>query len=117
MLTHIPHFINSKLIYLSETNSRTYFDNNSRADALLDFVMLQLRLSDGLALADVVERMGGTGRGARAAEAVLEAVRPHVLAGTALLEGEGPGRRIRLADPDGFLVSNDIISDVFAALD
>jgi len=86
-------------------------------DALLDFVMLQLRLSDGLALADVAERMGGAGRGARAAEGVLEAVRPHVLAGTALVEGEGPGRRIRLADPDGFLVSNDVISDVFAALD
>lgn len=26
------------------------------------------------------------------------------------------GRRVRLTDPEGFLVSNDIISDVFAAL-
>ena len=39
-----------------------------------------------------------------------------------MLPGQwGPGRgevvRARLSDPEGFLMSNDIISDVFAALD
>jgi len=31
--------------------------------------------------------------------------------------GEGAVRLVRLADPQGFLVSNDIISDCFAAFD
>jgi len=51
------------------------------------------------------------------AAGVLEAVRPHVEAGTARVCGEGSARRVQLADPEGLLVSNDIISDVFVALD
>ena len=102
---------------------------------MLDIVMMRLRTADGLDMAEFGERFG-TG----AVRAVNAALEPHEVA--ALVErnaqeptsekGRGAGERsaqeptsekgeeagdvIRLSDPDGFLVSNDIISDVFAAL-
>jgi oxygen-independent coproporphyrinogen-3 oxidase len=102
----------------AEPGPRTEAEARAAAqDGLLDFVMLQLRLVEGLGLEDVAERAGGGSRGARMAAGVLEAVRPHAKAGTARVCGEGSARRVQLVDPDGLLVSNDIISDVFAALD
>ena len=102
----------------AEPGPRTEAEAQAAAqDGLLDFVMLQLRLMEGLGLDDVAERAGGGARGARMAAGVLEAVRPHVEAGTARVCGEGSARRVQLADPEGLLVSNDIISDVFVALD
>lgn len=65
-------------------------------------------------------------QGEEAADIVLGALRPHMQRGWVLADrgdgwggggGEGEVRRVRLADPHGFLVSNDIISDCFAAFD
>ena len=95
--------------------------------------MLRLRLSDGLDLAQLAARFG-----AQPAAAAAAALAPQVGAGLAEVVsggsdtlcpgprasaagGEGgsdglSGRAVRLTDPEGFLVSNDVISDVFAAL-
>jgi oxygen-independent coproporphyrinogen-3 oxidase len=92
-------------------------------DVLLDMVMLGLRTADGLDL-DLLEQ--NFGRQQRLA--VVAAVAGTAQRGLAVLHGSsgqllGPDREelqqavtVRLTDPDGFLVSNDVISDVFAAL-
>lgn len=72
-------------------------------------------------------------QGEEAVDIVLGALQPHIGRGWVLTDrgsgwssgsdggssgaGEGAVRRVRLADPQGFLVSNDIISDCFAAFD
>lgn len=82
----------------------------SAEERLLDTVMLRLRLSDGLHLQELSDTFG-----AAAASAVAASLQQHVRKGLVTpLDG---GLRLRLSDPEGFLVSNDIISDVFAALD
>jgi coproporphyrinogen III oxidase-like Fe-S oxidoreductase len=82
-------------------------------DRLLDAVMLQLRLGQGLDLDSVA-----ASHGAAAADAIRRAVRQHEASGLVkLATGPDGGTRCRLTDPEGFLMSNDIISDVFAALD
>lgn len=52
---------------------------------------------------------------------MLAALQPHIARGWAVAEGGdgggGGAAQVRLADPQGFVVSNDIISDVFAAFD
>lgn len=47
---------------------------------------------------------------------VLQGLAPHLRNGLAAqVEGPlGSSRRVRLTDPEGFLLSNDIISDIFA---
>jgi len=77
-------------------------------DDLLDLVMLRLRLADGLDLASVAARYG-----TQKAEAVKQSLRKHI--GRGLVQEAG--HVVRLQDPQGFLFSNDIISDVFVALD
>ena len=77
-------------------------------ERLLDMVMLRLRLSDGLDFRVVAEQFGE-----ERVSRIRSALQRHVDKG---LVEEG-GSCIRLADPEGFLVSNDIISDAFAALD
>ena len=107
---------------------------DSLHEQLLDYVMLRLRLSDGLDLAQLAARFG-----AQPAAAAAESLAPHVSAGLAEVAYRyrsdapepGPGALaaggqggvdslsgcvVRLTDPEGFLVSNDVISDVFAAL-
>lgn len=82
-------------------------------DRLLDAVMLQLRLGRGLDLDAVA-----AGHGTAAADAIRRAVRQHEASGlVTLATGLDGSKRCRLTDPEGFLMSNDIISDVFAALD
>lgn len=70
--------------------------------------MLRLRMSDGLSISEVSERFG-----ASTARVVEERARQHVAGGTVEMQGD----RLVLADPEGLLVSNSIISDLFAALD
>jgi len=107
-----------------------------QADQLLDTVMLSLRMADGLDLAAIAEQ-----HGANAAHRIQAALQPHLASGlvSAVEKQEQLSRAayqepqtqsthecsgirtqpwpcLRLADPGGFLVSNDIISDVFAAL-
>lgn len=78
--------------------------------------MLRLRLADGLHLGQLA---AGHPQGDEAAELVLSALRPHTERGWVRLDGGGDsgGLVARLADPQGLVMSNDIISDVFAALD
>lgn len=89
----------------------------SREERLLDTVMLRLRLRDGLNLA----LLGGA-YGDDAAATVRRALAAYWMAGA--IEGlDGSGKLcgvseaevVRLADPQGLLLSNDVISDVFAA--
>jgi coproporphyrinogen III oxidase-like Fe-S oxidoreductase len=92
-------------------------------DVLLDMVMLGLRTADGLDLRLLEQRFGRQQR-----LAVVGTVAAAAQQGLAVLSGSsgqqlGTDRQelqeatsVRLTDPDGFLVSNDVISDVFAAL-
>jgi coproporphyrinogen III oxidase-like Fe-S oxidoreductase len=88
------------------------------ADLLTDIVMLRLRTADGLDVGEVRRRFG------RAAAAAVEAaLAPHAAGGRAVRvkleewEGDGDAATWRLIDPAGFVVSNAVIADVFAALD
>lgn len=103
---------------------------------ILEVVMLALRTSDGLSLGNL-----GKEYGALSVEKVIQAVQPFVDRGLMTIRSDsgddilgdstqkgphyesqsGSGRipsdgRIRLTDPQGFLVSNDIISSVFVEL-
>ncbi len=88
-------------------------------ELLLDTVMLRLRTAAGVDLAELRRRFGP-----EAAAAVAGALAPHEPLGHVWgLDGQGSrcavaaAQRIRLSDPRGFLMSNDVISDVFAAFD
>ena len=95
-------------------------------DMLTDAVMLQLRKGGGLRLRDRI--VGRFEHGDVIASVVRQAVAEHIERGLVEVieeveEAEGPGTRnvtevvVRLTDPDGFLMSNDVISDIFLALD
>ena len=106
-------------------------------DALLDTVMLRLRTADGLDMASFSASFGP-----EAASAVHAALGEHIRRGLVhemprlpvlsdddddegikalghdgdrQIRDEEWDLRVRLSDPDGFLLSNSIISDVFAA--
>jgi oxygen-independent coproporphyrinogen-3 oxidase len=84
-------------------------------DLLTDIVMLRLRTADGLDVGEVGARFG-----AAAAAAVDRALAAAADAGRAVVRDAAagsPGRVWRLTDPVGFVVSNAVIADVFAALD
>lgn len=81
-------------------------------EVLLDTVMLQLRLATGLDLDAVA-----ASHGAAASEKIAAAVASHAERGLVEFHSGSSGEsRCRLTDPEGFLLSNEIISDVFAAL-
>lgn len=91
----------------------------SQEELLLDTVMLRLRTAAGVDLAEMRRRFGP-----EAAAVVGAALAPHEPRGNVWgLDGQGSrcavaaAQRIRLSDPRGFLMSNDVISDVFAAFD
>jgi len=77
-------------------------------EVLLDMVMLRLRTADGLSLAQVQERFGAPAR-----YAIATAATPLAARGLATLSADV----LRLTDPEGFLVSNAVIAELFAALD
>ena len=74
------------------------------AEDLLDSIMLSLRLSSGLDLLSL---------DAEIASKVVAAVKDHAKEGLVVLDDKS----LRLKDPEGYLLSNTIISDIFAALD
>jgi oxygen-independent coproporphyrinogen-3 oxidase len=83
---------------------------------MLDIVMMRLRTADGLDLDDFGHRYGSG-----PVRLLLRALEPHESAQLALRERapdrkEGALGTLRLADPEGFLLSNDVISDIFAEL-
>ncbi len=99
---------------------------------LLETLMLGLRMAEGVSVAQLV-----TAYGAEAASQVWECLRPHYDRGLVQLVGDGEqagtivtiprscplipsvlaSYRLRLQDPEGFLLSNSILSDLFAALE
>ena len=82
------------------------------AEDLEDHIMLSLRLADGLDMQQIHNNFGN-----QAVQQVMAAVQRHVQSGLVKVQPlEARLPRICLADPDGFLVSNDIISDIFVAL-
>ena len=81
---------------------------SAEEERLLDKVMLRLRVADGLDLGEVQREFGK-----KQADSIKAAIKPHCNQKTV----EFDGRRIRLKDPEGYLFSNDIISDIFAVLD
>ena len=81
------------------------------AELALETVMLRLRTSDGLDVHAYSESFGRP-----AARSVLRALIPHARTGhVAMLRR--PNLIVRLTDPEGWLLANDIISDVFLKLD
>ncbi len=102
------------------------------SEKLLDTLMLGLRLSDGLSIGQLVNEFGQP-----QVESLLHCVTPHIQRQWVIVT-DSNGRslsdlhrsefqlhdvhvrstpaRIRLSDPEGFLFSNDILSDLFQAL-
>jgi oxygen-independent coproporphyrinogen-3 oxidase len=87
---------------------------------MLDVVMLALRTADGLDLARFARQYGE-----KNVARVLRALERYEADGLVLRIGDGSRdggaagageRRVRLSDPDGLMLSNDIISSVFASL-
>ncbi len=77
-------------------------------DALLDLVMLRLRTADGLDMGHLESTFGQ-----QAGQLVRAGLQPHVTNGLAQWVDDDV---VRLTDPHGFMVSNDVIADVFAVL-
>jgi putative oxygen-independent coproporphyrinogen III oxidase len=93
----------------------------SAEDRLTDTIMLRLRLGDGLDLKALAKDFED---GGEVADVVVDSLVEHVQRGHVEVEYEEESRtgrkdavRVRLTDPEGFVVSNDVISDVFVALD
>ena len=82
-------------------------------ERLLDLIMLSLRLKSGLRVNGLNERFGRAGRDVE--RRVLAAVEGHAAEG--LVSVSEGGHAIRLTDPEGLLLSNSVISDIFVALD
>ncbi|MEM7769748.1 MAG: radical SAM family heme chaperone HemW [Cyanobacteria bacterium P01_A01_bin.37] len=94
-------------------------------DALLDTLMLGMRLAEGIDL-DVLRHQFGD----RPVDVLIECLDPHVQKGwVAMSSEEGVGnaignsldteklpQRSRFTDPEGFLFSNVVLSDIFSAL-
>jgi oxygen-independent coproporphyrinogen-3 oxidase len=78
------------------------------AERLLDRLMLGLRLSEGLSLIALRAEFGNA-----AILRVLDCLEPHRQRGWV---EQDDGRGIRLTDPEGFLYSNVVLSDLFKVL-
>eukprot|EP00890_Picochlorum_soloecismus_P002181 jgi/Picsp_1/2964/NSC_01188-R1_oxygen-independent coproporphyrinogen iii oxidase len=81
-------------------------------DILTDHIMLQLRKSDGLRLSRIRDCYM---HGDIIAQRILNSLDVRLEQGTVSYDKNSD--IVKLIDPQGFLLSNDIISDVFAAID
>lgn len=84
----------------------------TQEDILTDAIMLQLRKSRGLDLNSIINTYI---YGTSIVDAILDVAKIHREKGF-LVYSEESGY-LRLSDPEGFLFSNDVISDIFLALD
>lgn len=84
---------------------------DDRMDKLQDLVMLSLRTADGLDLSRVSAEFGED-----VCSTILRSIQPYALDNLIAITHNGTERNLRLTDPDGFLLSNDIISSIFAEL-
>ncbi|MEB3213930.1 MAG: hypothetical protein VKL39_21460, partial [Leptolyngbyaceae bacterium] len=99
-------------------------------EALLDTLMLGLRLAEGIELEALRQQFGD-----RPVHTMMKVLTPHIQKGWVTLEplntGQeslssgrddnespvcSPGQQIRLTDPEGFLFSNVVLSDLFSKL-
>ena len=83
-------------------------------EQLMDRLMLGLRLREGISGEELRALCDAKTWG------VLHRVlAPHTATGWVIVEGDGWGdlRRVRLSDPEGFLFSNEVLSDCFAVLE
>lgn len=76
---------------------------------ILDFIMLSLRTKDGLALQKLSQKYGF-----EKTEKVVKSLEPYIKNSLVVYNEQ---QSIRLSDPEGFMLSNEIISSVFAAID
>ncbi|MGB3297787.1 MAG: radical SAM family heme chaperone HemW [Phormidesmis sp.] len=93
----------------------------SPEERVLESIMVGLRLSAGIALSELYEVYGE--KGLRAME---QAIAPHIHQQWVICEEANenqakvtlwPTSRLRLSDPEGFLMSNQVIVDTFNALE
>ena len=85
----------------------------SAHEQLLDYVMLRLRLADGISLEELQQRHG-YGAAKTTVDTLLSGDLYHgKYACETVVEGQ---RHVRLTDPEGFLMSNDCIATLFAEL-
>lgn len=93
----------------------------SPAEQVLENFMVGLRLKEGIEMKGVYEVYGAAGL-----EQVAAAIAPHLKSNLAIVEPASSGSnmtklkptsRIRLTDPEGFLMSNVVIVDAFNALE
>ena len=84
-------------------------------DILLDTIMLRLRTADGLDLKELSQAYGQD-IPATLLPTLLQ-YRDQGLVQLTQEEGSKIVQKARLSDPDGFLLSSGIISDLFAAFD
>ena len=73
--------------------------------------------SSGVGLGDAATANGHAGPASRSEHVSMQQRRELTQGGASRAEESLAGRQVRLSDPEGFLVSNDIISDVFVALE
>ena len=98
---------------LSAESQRSLCIEDPTLDQVQERVMLALRTSDGLDLGSLRREFS-----IDVTDKILAGCAPYLADGTALLlsaeEDDLP--ILRLSDPKGFLISNDVISSIFAAL-
>ncbi len=82
-------------------------------EQLLDYIMLRLRLADGIPMDELQHKFGL--KAAQTVDATLmsDSAYARKYACEVWLQGQ---RHIRLTDPEGFLMSNDCIATLFAEL-
>ncbi|WP_088431807.1 radical SAM family heme chaperone HemW [Halomicronema hongdechloris] len=88
----------------------------SRQDQVLETLMLGLRLAEGVAIAPLIPLAGTS-----LVSILARCLRPYIDKGWVLIDGDKDDTitadsRIRLRDPEGFLMSNTILTALFAAL-
>jgi putative oxygen-independent coproporphyrinogen III oxidase len=74
-------------------------------DTLLETLMLGLRLAEGISLRAIEDDFGSEVK-----KAIIEVVKPHIQRDWVIIDGDS---RLRFTDPDGFLFSNTVLTDLF----
>ncbi len=104
----------------TQKNYRQWLNNYQQADGTLDeptmplteqltdSLMVGLRLSSGIDLAPFTQAFG-----AAFTQMVRGQLQTYLAAGSAILENN----RLRLSDPDGFLISNTVLADLFNGIE
>jgi oxygen-independent coproporphyrinogen-3 oxidase len=74
-------------------------------DRLLETLMLGLRLAEGVNLGAIERDFGSEVK-----NSMIEVLQPHIRRDLVILDGD---KTIRLTDPEGFLFSNQVLTDLF----